>query len=207
MTKKLLVALLVFVLAFSLVALAACGSTSIADIKANGEKDASYTFEGVVFAKDSAGFYVNQDNGSLYVVADQQVAVGDLVSVKGTLELQGSYKKPVIKATKVSVKKSGQTPLAPTASTIEDVLGVTANRNGFYGYVTVAGFVRVENNSYSLALGDNSFQIPFTADSNAYLAEWVDKQVDATVVVTNFSGTWQITVFATVYHRTCCFAM
>lgn len=195
MTKKLLVAFLALVLCFSVLTLTACGTTAIAEIQASGKDGATYSFEGVVFAKDSKGFYVNQEQSSLYVVSDQQVNVGDLVKVKGTLALEGAYEKPVVTATKLSVKESGQTALTPSQSSIQEVLDITANRNGYYKYSKVSGFVRAAGTGYELTLPVGSVKLTFTAESNTYLSAWVDKQVDINVInVARANGVWQVSV-------------
>lgn len=226
MTKKILIVVLAMILCLSLVSLVACGNPcknghnfvdgvctvcneadpnytpepeqTLADIAKSGKAGNEYTFTAVVFATDANGFYVNDTYGSIYVVTDTNAKVGDEVVITGTLSLEGTgIKKPVITATTNSyVNATGKTALQPEYKTIEEVLGVTAARQNFYQFVTVAGFVTPVEGGYTLTVGEGSAKLNFAADSNATLANWENKQVDLTAIVTGYQSGWQLSVVA-----------
>ena len=169
---------------------------TIFDVAKNGKKGTSYTFDGVVFATDAQGFYLNDTTCSIYVVSTQTVAVGDQVEVTGTLSLEGGFNKPSVTATSATVLASGQTALQPTAGTIGDVQALMASRDNFYKYFTVAGYVTPTSNGYTLTTGQGSTKVIIASESTALFTAWENQQVDVTLLTVNFSTGWEAVVLS-----------
>ena len=60
---------------------------SIAGIAKNGKKGTQYTVEGVVYGELSDGYFISDGTGGIFVADDEEVSVGDKLSVTATLSV------------------------------------------------------------------------------------------------------------------------
>ncbi len=158
----------------------------------------TYTFEGVIFALGTNGFYVNDGTGSIFVSTTVSMNVGDKVKATGKLTLHGDYvRKPSFVADSVIFTDVAQQTLAPTTMAIKDLYSLTVASKNFYTYVILTGYVTQESNGYALERVPGSTEkIAFSAESNQYLAEYVGKQVKVCAILTDYSSGWKVTLTA-----------
>lgn len=162
---------------------------SIAGIAKNGKKGTQYTVEGVVYGELSDGYFISDGTGGIFVADDEEVSVGDKLSVTATLSVTRNVPS-LTSATAVTVTAQGQTALAPEASSLSYLNSLTAGRANYYKYLTVAGTLSVEDGQYILTEGSDV--MAFDERSNTqHLEAWVGRKIDVSVITTGFGTYWE----------------
>ncbi len=164
-------------------------STSISEVTKNGTKGTQYTVEGVVYGKVSNGVFISDESGAIFVQSTSDTAVGDKLSVKGTLAV-AKNNAVSLEQTEVSKTASNQTALKPTDSSLKDIAGLVAGKSSYYKYVTVSGNLAQSDGVYNLTEGSYSLVFDGRSDTDK-LAEYTGKKVDVSVITCGYSTTWE----------------
>ncbi len=164
-------------------------STSISEVTKNGTKGTQYTVEGVVYGKVSNGVFISDESGAIFVQSTSDTAVGDKLSVKGTLAV-AKNNAVSLEQTEVSKTASNQTALKPTDSSLKDIAGLVAGKSSYYKYLTVSGNLAENDGVYNLTEGAYSLVFDGRSDTDK-LAEYTGKKVDVSVITCGYSTTWE----------------
>ncbi|MCM1043429.1 MAG: hypothetical protein NC350_04395 [Corallococcus sp.] len=191
--KKSLILILAVALCLS-VCLVACtpNSLSIEQVlteKANGDE---VTTSGTVYGTVNGGFYLmDAEGGRIYVSANDQVAVGDKLTVTGTLAKGATVRPTQIKLTSLSKQGTEQVNLTAEQSSIEAICGMNSGaETGVYGkYVKVVGtYGKDVTGRYCLTDEDKNSVLLYTSSNTAALAGFEGKRVELAVVIHGYTA-------------------
>lgn len=214
--RKRAILLFVFALMCSLLAFA-CGSCdktpvddssnakAIVDVLKDGKNNDEIEVEGVVYGIVSNGFYVadSAEGKAFVVMGDNWTAtckVGDKVNIKGKFGYVSNF--PQIKnVTDVKVLSSGnESPVKATQGNVGTILALDkTSRTGAYGNMyTVTGTLYKNAANVITLKDDNKNECNFNANSNlSVLDAFLNKRVSITVIVHNFTETWNVSFVGT----------
>ena len=219
--KKKSILLLVLLLMISFVAIACNGCSpeeekpgeeqeqtvtvkKIEDVLKDGKNNDEVTVEGVVYGIVSNGFYVaDSAEGKIFVVMGDNwtstCKVGDKVSISGKFGYVSNF--PQMKNSTVKVLSSGnESPVKATQGTISNILALDKNaRTGAYGAMYTITATLYENAAHILTLkDDDNKECYFNANSNvSVLNSYLNKRITLTVIVHNFTETWNVSFVGT----------
>lgn len=214
--RKRTILLFVFALMCSLLAFA-CGSCdktpvddssnakAIVDVLKDGKNNDEIEVEGVVYGIVSNGFYVadSAEGKAFVVMGDNWTAtckVGDKVNIKGKFGYVSNF--PQVKnVTDVKVLSSGnESPVKASQGSVDTILALDkTSRTGAYGNMyTVTGTLYKNAANVITLKDDNKNECNFNSNSNlSALDAFLNKRVSITVIVHNFTETWNVSFVGT----------